>query len=423
MRSERPRPVRRGHRNARRAVRVAGVAAALATLLYLLLVATLDIVVSDRLSSQVREQVSQRLAAGQGAAEVAGASPTSIVAVSGPGDPHSGLGIYGAPVFLWQLDAAGRVLAAGTGAPALHPGPWAQRSGSEAVSIAGQTFEVVVDRDGEGWLVAGESLAELVHLRGVLVGVEAIAFPVLLVIVFLGGLAIAQRAVIPVEEARRRQLEFTADASHELRTPLSVLEAEVSLARSQPRDAAHYEEVLDRVAHETSRLTRIVEDLLWLARFDAQPPPPSSEPIDLGTVVEGCRTRFDALARTRAIDLSVTRPGDPVRIAAPPEWIDRLTGVLVDNACRYAPDGGTVRILVSAEAGQAVLAVEDDGPGIPAGDRAELFDRFRRASDAPGGHGLGLAIADSIVRGTGGRWRVGTASIGGARMEIGWPRA
>lgn len=268
-------------------------------------------------------------------------------------------------------------------------------------------------------LASGLSIAliPLLYLVGHL------AFPALLALVFLGALAIAVRAVVPVEEARRRQLAFTADASHELRTPLSVLEAEVSLARSSPRDAAHYEEVLTRVAHETGRLTRIVEDLLWLARFDAQPPPPRSEPIDLGTIAEGCRARFAAVARRRGVDLSVVQGAGPVRIAAPPEWIDRLAGVLVDNACRYAPEGGTVRVVVGTEGGQALLAVEDDGPGIPPDAREHLFDRFARASDAPGGHGLGLAIADSVVRGTSGRWHVGTAPAGGARMAVTWPGA
>jgi signal transduction histidine kinase len=402
---------------------VAGVAAALTTLLYVALVASLDLLVSDRLTGQVRAQVAASLRTGLAAAAEPAATPRTVVEVSDPGAAHSGLGIYGAPVYLWQLDGAGHVLAAEAGAPRLQPGEWARRSGSGTVNVAGQTFQVAVGTDADGPLVAGESLAELVHLRGVLFDAEALAFPALLALVFLGALAIAVRAVVPVEEARRRQLAFTADASHELRTPLSVLEAEVSLARSSPRDAAHYEEVLARVAHETGRLTRIVEDLLWLARFDAQPPPPASEPIDLGTIAEGCRARFAALARRKGIDLSVVQGAEPARVAAPPEWIDRLAGVLVDNACRYAPEGGTVRLVVGTEGGQALLAVEDDGPGIAPAAREHLFDRFARASEAPGGHGLGLAIADSVVRGTSGRWHVGTASMGGARMAVTWPRA
>jgi signal transduction histidine kinase len=409
-------------RNLIYAVRVAGIAAALTTLVYICLLAALDLVVNDRLGSQITQQVSAGLAAGQAVSRSPGSTLQSTVAAS-EAAKHSGLGIYGAPVFLWQLGRSGTVLAATSGAPHLATGAWTTVAGTSSVSIAGQSFELAVGADSNGRLVAGESLAELDHVRSVLTGAELLAYPALLLIVFLGALAVAVRAVAPVEEARRRQLEFTADASHELRTPLSVLEAEVSLAKSAPRDAPHYEQVLDRVAQETARLTRIVEDLLWLARFDAQPPPPRPEPIELGSIAEGCRSRFEAVALRRSVDLSVGQIGDPARIAAPADWVDRLAGVLVDNACRYAPQGGTVRILVGTDSGRAVLAVEDDGPGIPPNLRPHLFDRFSRAGDTPGGHGLGLAIADSIVRSTGGRWRAADSELGGARMEVTWPRA
>ncbi len=107
-------------------------------------------------------------------------------------------------------------------------------------------------------------------------------------------------------------------------------------------------------------------------------------------------------------------------ISAPPEWLDRLLGVLLDNACRYTPPDGTVDVRVGRRDGRVRLAVEDSGPGIPAGERAHIFDRFRRASDAPGGSGLGLAIADAVVRGSGGRWEVGTSPSGGASMAVTW---
>jgi signal transduction histidine kinase len=98
--------------------------------------------------------------------------------------------------------------------------------------------------------------------------------------------------------------------------------------------------------------------------------------------------------------------------------------VLVDNACKYAGQSGSVRIEVGRIGSRVVLAVEDSGPGIPVEARAHLFDRFRRGTDLPGGHGLGLAIADSVVRSTGGRWRVDDAGprLGGARMEVSWPK-
>jgi signal transduction histidine kinase len=109
-------------------------------------------------------------------------------------------------------------------------------------------------------------------------------------------------------------------------------------------------------------------------------------------------------------------------ISAPPEWIDRLAGVLVDNACRYAGPGGNVRISVAVRGNRVSMTVEDSGPGIQAEDRARLFDRFHRAAEQGGGAGLGLAIADSIVRSTGGRWRIDESRLGGALFEVSWRR-
>jgi signal transduction histidine kinase len=94
--------------------------------------------------------------------------------------------------------------------------------------------------------------------------------------------------------------------------------------------------------------------------------------------------------------------------------------VLLDNACRYTPPDGTVDVHVGRRDGRVRLAVEDSGPGIPAGERSHIFDRFRRASDAPGGSGLGLAIADAVVGASGGRWEVGTSPAGGASMAVTW---
>ena len=101
----------------------------------------------------------------------------------------------------------------------------------------------------------------------------------------------------------------------------------------------------------------------------------------------------------------------------------RLVGVLVDNATKYAPPGGAVAVRVAAGGGRVRLVVDDTGPGIPLEQRARIFDRFHRATDEQGGAGLGLAIADAVVRATGGRWTVGDAPGGGARLAVTWPRA
>ena len=187
-------------------------------------------------------------------------------------------------------------------------------------------------------------------------------------------MVIGVKAAGPVEVSRRRQLEFTADASHELRTPLSVIEAEVSLGLSGRRSVEDYRDTLGRVSREALRLRVIVEDLLWLSRFDAEPPPPGDEPVDLSAIAVACADRFDGIAQQRGISLSVLTQGQGQPwINAPPEWVDRLTAVLVDNACRYAGDGGVVVLMVSMLGHRVSLAVEDDGPGIAVKERARCL--------------------------------------------------
>ena len=171
---------------------------------------------------------------------------------------------------------------------------------------------------------------------------EALAAPVLLLAMFAGALTIGLRALSPVEQSRKRQLEFTADASHELRTPLSVISAETSIApRSSPGRRRPTRRRCSRISGESRRLQRIVEDMLWLARFDSAPPQPRYEPLDLGTIAADCAQRFAVLAATRQIEvISDVAVSEPLWISAPAEWVDRLAGVLTDNACRYAGGGG-----------------------------------------------------------------------------------
>ncbi|MDQ3871844.1 MAG: sensor histidine kinase [Chloroflexota bacterium] len=97
--------------------------------------------------------------------------------------------------------------------------------------------------------------------------------------------------------------------------------------------------------------------------------------------------------------------------------------MLLDNACKYASAAGLVEVTVANEGQRVRLTVDDSGPGIPEAERERIFDRFHRATEASGGVGLGLAIADAVVRATGGRWYVGASPAGGARMAVSWPRA
>ena len=345
------------------------------------------------------------------------------------------------PILFWRATPSGRVLDASSNAPRLPPSAWPRSSQPVTARLGAATFRLRAQQTGSLWLVAGQSLADIQRVQRVLLGAELVVGPVLLAATFLGTLVVGLRASAPVEQARRHQLEFTADASHELRTPLSVIEAETALSLSAPRNAGQYRNALERVGRESQRLHKIVDDLLWLARFDSKPANPSNEPVDLLTIAEVCADRFAAVAASRGISLSVRSEGlsehEPQAwITAPPEWVDRLTGVLVDNACRYAgtagaggsggqdgPPAPAVQIIVGAQGNRVSLTVDDTGPGIPEDERPRLFDRFYRITSSETGSGLGLAIADAVVRSTGGRWRIDSSPLGGARMQVTWHRS
>jgi signal transduction histidine kinase len=425
------------------AARVALAATLLVGVVYAGCVTILDRAVSARLVASVDTRLRQRLA-GPGDSQRGGSSrpdggeagtgQAGTGQAGGRGQPEAGRRLHPdddddvdeAPVFLWRVRPGHDPVALTAGAPVLPAGRAPAGGGAATVPLGASTFRLAQVRQDGSWLVAGQSLAEQQHTMNVLRGGEALVGPVLLLAMFAGSLIIGLRALSPVEQSRRRQLEFTADASHELRTPLSVISAEIGIALSAPRAAADYQAALVRIEGESQRLRRIVEDLLWLARFDSQPPPPGAEPLDLGTIAGQCADRFQPVAHSQSLDISVTGPPEQAAwISAPPEWIDRLTGVLVDNACRYAGPGGRVRLGVATRGNRVSLTVEDSGPGIPAAERHRLFDRFHRvprpgATEQGGGAGLGLAIADSIVRSTGGHWRIGESSLGGALFEVSW---
>ena len=149
---------------------------------------------------------------------------------------------------------------------------------------------------------------------------------------------------------------------------------------------------------------------------------PDAQAVDVGVLAAETVDRFRIVAESRHLQLELeTGPGTHI-VHAPPEWLDRLLGVLLDNACKYAPPGSRVVVSVAIDAGRVRLTVDDAGPGIPEDQRARIFDRFHRATDSGGGAGLGLAIADAIVRTTGGRWRVAGSPAGGASLSVTWKR-
>jgi signal transduction histidine kinase len=388
------------------AAKVAAVATLIVAACYLVGAVVMNVVVVHRLNAEADGRLGDRLSD----ASVSRLTPAD----EGPGSVDE------APTFLWKVGASGAPVALTPGAPALPRRSWG--TSPVTMSLGGSTFRVLADRSGSGWLVAASSTHEIDRVRTILLVTEAVLGGILVLGTFGGAFAIGLRAIAPVELMRRRQAEFTADASHELRTPLSVIQAEVDLALARPRDPAAYRATLERVRDEARRLEDIVNDLLWLARADATAQAPDVTGVDVAAVAQACVSRFAAVAAGRHVALAFSGPPQHGAVVRAPEgWIDRLVGVLVDNACRYAA-GGSVDVGVALGGNRVVLRVDDSGPGVPEELRSQIFDRFHRATAEPGGTGLGLAIADSVVRATHGTWHVGTSPAGGARFEVTWRR-
>lgn len=338
----------------------------------------------------------------------------------GYGPPHGDRPDHGPTLLVWTVRSDGTVAASETGADL--PAGYREVSQPTTVAIGDDQVRIQGARTESGYVVVGQTTSAVSQARTSLILAEIVIAPILLIVVFLGALAIGRRVAAPIERARVRQLEFTADASHELRTPLSVIEAHTSLALAEDRDAPWYRNAFSKIEVENRRMRRLVEDLLWLARFDATKEPHPTDPVDLGVLAADTVDRFRVVAEARGLGLRLgVEPGDH-SVAVPADWLDRLLGVLLDNAAKYAPSGSEVVVSVAADSGRIRLTVDDAGAGIPEAERTRIFDRFHRATDSSSGAGLGLAIADAIVRATGGRWRVGASPGGGASMSVAWRR-
>jgi len=225
-----------------------------------------------------------------------------------------------------------------------------------------------------------------------------------------------------IEASLAHERAFVDDASHELRTPLSILRGELELASTAPDDRAGMTRALVSALQETDRLSRLTDDLLVLARADRGHLEPRLTPVEL---LESARRPAERRPDT-TIGVAVTVTGEAVTVSADPALLERVLGNLIDNACRHA--AGRVEVSVGADGGSGRLVVADDGPGFPPEFLPVAFDRFTRADAVrgrdEGGSGLGLAIVASLVRGQGGRVRLGNGEpLGGGRVEVWLPLA
>ena len=229
-----------------------------------------------------------------------------------------------------------------------------------------------------------------------------------------------------LERAFDQQRRFTADASHELRSPLSRLRTEIEVTLRRPRDSQEYQDTLRSCLDEVDRLTRLIEELLMLARIDAGQDRPAGEAQALDALIAETLLRAGPVARERRIDLVVnSKAAAGAKVAH--GSISLVLANLVDNALKFSPPSGRIVVDCATDARHAMLKVTDEGPGIPEDELPFLFDRFFRGADAraseSAGVGLGLALSQSIIHAQGGHIEAANAPGGGAVFTVTIPLA
>jgi signal transduction histidine kinase len=277
--------------------------------------------------------------------------------------------------------------------------------------------------DGD-YLHVGRSLEARDHQLNTLAVVFALGGLAGLVVSAGGGWWLAGRALVPIRRSLETQQRFVSDASHELRTPLAVVKAnsELLLRHQDATIEANLDQV-EAITVETDHMARLVEDLLTLARVDEGKANLVREEVDLGALLQEVGRDMGVLAEMRQLKLNVETTS--VMVEADRYRIRQLAVILLDNALKYTPAGGTVTLRCQRTGRHAEFSVADTGPGIPVELQHRVFDRFYRTDSARhragGGTGLGLAIARWIAEAHGGRITLESKPGAGATFTVRLP--
>jgi heavy metal sensor kinase len=205
-----------------------------------------------------------------------------------------------------------------------------------------------------------------------------------------------------LEIAVSRISQFTADASHELRTPIAIIRSTAEIVLRKRRSETEYREALAQIEHESQEMTKLVEDLLFLARNEARGAVYPTHTLELKKLVTQICSEMQPIASAKRIQLNWTSCMEEVPMVGVESQLRRMVLALLDNALKYTPAGGSIEVSLRLTDGAARLQVKDTGIGIPEEARGHIFERFYRAdpsrSRESGGYGLGLSIAQAIAR-------------------------
>ncbi|RAM60233.1 histidine kinase [Mesotoga sp. SC_3PWM13N19] len=318
-----------------------------------------------------------------------------------------------------------------------------------------------------GWMQVGESLSSVRIALFRLSRLMLILGPTIIILAVLGGFYMAKKSLEPVEritllaeeisveklnkrlnltlpndelghlastfdgmlerleESVKKQRQFTSDAAHELRTPLTAIRSIVDVTLHRDRDSDEYVNALVQIQNEIERLSSIIDDLLVITRLENSLQKGDYRVFPAGVLIEDVLDTIAVLAKEKNIHIMTEIPSD-LEIAGDRQKLSRAIFNLVDNAIKYTPEGGQIRI--SGEKDQSreevEILIEDNGIGIPADEIDKIFDRFYRVDKARSetrGTGLGLSIAQEIVKAHNGTITVKSSSQQGSVFRVTLP--
>ena len=245
---------------------------------------------------------------------------------------------------------------------------------------------------------------------------------IMLGLIFVGSLLSSKIAMKPIQAAWKRQLDFTADASHELRTPLAVMQTNLELVMDNSDESVGSQlKWLNNIHNETISMTKLVDDLLTLSRGDTGEKTLEYSLFSLNSLAEETAALFETTAKQKSIDIQIAA-NDEIRLWADISRMKQLLGILVDNAVKYMDKPGRVLIELSKKDNSAQIIVSDSGKGITPEHLTKIFDRFYRAEkQSAEGFGLGLSIAEWIVKEHGGSIMADSIVGEGTRIVVCFP--
>jgi heavy metal sensor kinase len=232
--------------------------------------------------------------------------------------------------------------------------------------------------------------------------------------------AVFNETLSRLEHSFDQMQRFTADVSHELRTPLTAIRSVGEVGLRGHRDEAAYRAIVGSMLEEADRLATLVDRLLTLSRAETGQAKLSIDAVDLRDLAENVASHLGVLAEERRQTIEIDCHGTPHALG------DRLVLrqaviSLVDNAIKFSPDGGRIRIAVAEAGNEALVDIVDSGIGVPEEARGRIFDRFYRADSASAGTGLGLSIARGAVEANGGRLTLVSTGEQGSTFRIAMP--